>query len=78
MSEWCEKTLHGYLEQAPKGTQLILQQHIIYLMYAIFTCYNDVITDKLKSYGKYDEYLQFIQSLLVQESSTDQVIYNID
>ena len=42
-------------------------------MYAIFTCYNDVITDKLKSHRKYDENLQFIQSLIVQESSTDQV-----
>jgi hypothetical protein len=42
-------------------------------MYAIFTCYNDVITDKLKSHRKYDENLQFIQSLLVQERSTDQV-----
>jgi hypothetical protein len=42
-------------------------------MYATFTCYNDVITDKLKSHRKYDENLQFIQSLLVQESSTDQV-----
>lgn len=72
-SEQCEKALHGYLEQAPKGTQLILQKHITYLMYAIFTCYNDVITDKLKSHRKYDENLQFIQSLLVQERSTDQV-----